>query len=91
MRKYIAAALVLATVLVVVFWGFWAHAQVIVPQVPPAPPGPRALNVISGEDVGFLVDHWEGETPAGIWVTRNAAGRWVVPKIVGGVKKLLTN
>jgi len=85
MRKYIAAALVLATVFIA---GFWVHAQVIVPQVPPAPPGPKALNVISGEDVGFLVDHWEGETPAGRWVTRNAAGRWVVPKTMGGVTRL---
>jgi hypothetical protein len=88
MRRSIAAALVLATVFVVVSSGFWAHAQVIVPQVPSPPPGPQVLNVISGDDLGFLVDHWEGDTPAGRWVIRNAAGRWVVPKTLGGVKRL---
>jgi hypothetical protein len=85
MRKYFAAALVLAAVFMA---GFWAHAQVIIPQVPAPPPGPKTLNIISGDDIGFLVDHWEGETPAGRWVTRNAAGRWVVPKIMGGIKRL---
>jgi len=82
MRKYFAAALVFATVFIA---GFWAHAQVIVPQVPPPPPGPKVLNVVS--DVGFWVDHWEGDTPVGRWVIRNE-GRWVEPKTMGGVRRL---
>jgi hypothetical protein len=84
MRKYIVTGLVFAAVFGV---GFWTHAQVIVPQVPAPPPGPRVLNVLSGDDVGFWVDHWEGDTPAGRWVVRRD-GRWVEPKTIGGVRKL---
>jgi hypothetical protein len=85
MRKPIAAAFFLAVVLVA---GFWAHAQqIIIPQVPPPPPGPRVLNVVTGGDIGFWVDHWEGDTPVGRWVIRKE-GRWVEPKTMSGTRRL---
>jgi hypothetical protein len=87
MRRYIAAAFMMITLFIA---GFWAHAQVIAPQVPPPPPGPRVLNVssrflvLSGDDVGFAVSYWEGSRPVGRWVVRGNDGQWVEPIIQEG-------
>ena len=84
MRRYIAAAFIMITLFIA---GFWAHAQVIAPQVPPPPPGPRVLNVSSNfvlSDVGFWVSHMEGSRPVGYWVVRGNDGQWVEPIIQQG-------
>ena len=79
MRKRIGLSLVVATILGGV--GIWVHAQ-------PAP-DPNAT-VISGGDIGFRVDRWEGNIPTGRWVVRHD-GKWVEPKTTGGIRRLTSN
>ena len=70
---------VVAAVAVILIGGLWARAQVQ-PNVP-------ALTVLSGGDVGFRVERWEGDTPVGRWVVRNN-GQWVEPKTTMGARRL---
>jgi hypothetical protein len=88
MRKFLAVGLVSATVFLA---GFWVHAQVQppnVPRVPPPGPGqPNVLNVVSGNDVGFRIDNWEGDTPVGRWVIRRD-GKWVEVRTSIGTRRL---
>jgi hypothetical protein len=77
MRNYVAAGLVLATVCIA---GVWARAQA-------QPPNVSAPTIISGADIGFRVDRWEGDTPIGRWVIRKD-GKWVEPKTTMGTRRL---
>ena len=79
MRKWIGVGIVSAATLI--GGGLWAHAQV---QVAPPP------QVISGAEAGFRVDGWEGDTPVGRWVVRSG-GKWIEPKLTGGLRRLTTN
>jgi hypothetical protein len=79
MRKRIGLSLMVAAILAGV--GLWVHAQV--------PVDPNAT-VISGADVGFRVDRWEGNIPTGRWVVRSD-GKWVEPRTTGGVRRLTSN
>ena len=80
MRRYIAAGLVLATVCIA---GVWARAQA-------QPPNPSTPTIFSGNDVGFKVERWEGDTPIGRWVVRSK-GQWVEPRTTMGTRRLTTN
>jgi hypothetical protein len=96
MRNHIGLGLLLATVMI--GSGFWVHAQVQAPpnnpRVPPLipPPGFEGPNstVVSGSDVGFRIDAWDGDTPLGRWVIRSN-GRWVEPRTAGGSVRRLTS
>ena len=87
MRKFIG----ISVVLVVFIAGFLAHAQVQAPNRPgvqPAPFGAQGIgNLISGADVGFRVERWEGDTPVGRWVVRSE-GQWVEPRTSMGPRRL---
>ena len=95
MRKYIGLGLVLAAIFMA---GFWTRAQVQAPpnspRLPPVipPPGFEGPNstVVSGGDVGFRIDGWDGDTPVGRWVIRSD-GRWVEPRTAGGSVRRLTS
>jgi hypothetical protein len=96
MRKYIGLVLVLAAIFMV---GFWAHAQAQAPT-PRVLPGPQVAppfgqekqspTVISGADVGFRVDRWEGDMPVGRWVVRSD-GKWVEPRTTMGPRRLTSH
>jgi hypothetical protein len=83
MRKRIALSLMVAAILVGV--GIWVHAQVQLPT-----PGDSNQTVISGADIGFRVDRWEGKTPVGRWVVRSD-GKWIEPRTTGGIRRLTSN
>jgi len=91
--------LVLVSAVILVGGGFWAQAQVQAPpnspRIPPVTPPPGFAGpdstVVSGSDVGFRIDAWDGDTPVGRWVIRKD-GRWVEPRTAGGsVRRLLTS
>ena len=63
--------------------GLWARAQV----QPPTTPAPT---IISGGDVGFRVERWEGDTPVGRWVVRSK-GQWVEPRTTMGPRRLTSH
>jgi hypothetical protein len=98
MRYRIGLALVSAVILV--GGGFWAQAQQTPPNGPRVLPGPRVApppgqdsqnpTVISGGDVGFRVERWEGETPVGRWVVRSE-GKWVEPRTTMGPRRLTSH
>jgi hypothetical protein len=77
MRKYVAAGLVLVTICIA---GVWARAQAL-------PPNASAPTIVSGADVGFRVDRWEGDTPIGRWVIRHD-GKWLEPKTSVGTHRV---
>jgi hypothetical protein len=97
MRKYIAIGLVLATVFIA---GFWAHAQAQPPNGPRVLPSPRVAPppglesqnpmVISGNDIGFRVERWEGDTPVGRWVVRKD-GNWIEPRTTMSPRRLTSH
>jgi hypothetical protein len=99
MRNYIGPGLVSAAIIFSGF-GFWAHAQGQPPNGPRVVPSPQVAppfgqenknpTVISGGDVGFRVDRWEGNTPIGRWVVRSD-GKWVEPKTIGGIRRLTSD
>jgi hypothetical protein len=99
MRKSLGLGLVLVAILIVGF-GFWASAQGQAPDGPRvlpsprlAPPlGPESQNptVMSGNDIGFRVDRWEGDTPVGRWVVRHE-GKWVEPRSTMGTRRLTSH
>ena len=62
--------------------GAWARSQAGQPPTP---------MVISGADVGFQVDSWNGTVPTGRWVVRSplTAGKWIEPQSSNRLK--LTN
>jgi hypothetical protein len=80
MRDRIGLVLILTVILVGA--GFWAHAQVQPPNGPRVLPSPRVApppgqenqnpTIISGGDVGFRVERWEGAATASGWSRR----RW---------------
>jgi len=80
MRIYVAAGLVMAAVFVA---GFLVRAQV---------QAPNASNptVLSGADVGFRIERWEGDTPVGRWVVRNR-GAWIEPKTSVATRRVASN
>ena len=77
MRRYIAVGLMLAAVCIA---GVWARAQV-------QPPNPSTPTILSGGDVGFRVERWEGDTPIGRWVVRSK-GQWIEPRTTMGPRRL---
>jgi len=82
MRKYVAAGLVTAIVFIA---GLWVRAQVAqLPNVS-APP-----TIISGADVGFRVERWDGDTPLGRWVVRSK-GQWVEPRTTMSPRRLTSH
>jgi hypothetical protein len=91
MRKYIGIVLVMVAVVIA---GFLVHAQVQTPDSPRGLQGPqtpqRALTVISGADIGFRVERWEGDTPVGRWVVRSD-GKWVEPRTTMGTRRLTSH
>jgi hypothetical protein len=61
-------------------------------QVPQPAPKPRvesdarvAQNVISGSDIGFRIEGWQGSKPIGTLVVR-VDGQWVEP---GGARRVM--
>ena len=87
MRRWIVAG-VLSTTLVGA--AIWAHAQVQVPNGPRVPGQAASTAIISGGDVGFRIDSAEGDIPVGRWVVK-VDGKWVEPKVSGGVRRLTTH
>jgi hypothetical protein len=65
---------------IVAAWLFSLVAIAAIAQSRPTTPdtGP---NVISGNDIGFRVDRYDGRRPVGVIVIR-VDGRWVEPKSV---------
>ena len=62
----------------------WATAQALRPQSQPNP------TVLSGGDVGFRIESYDGSTPVGKLVVK-IDGQWVEVRLSGlGVKKLTT-
>ena len=98
MRHRIGLALVSAVILA--GGGFWVHAQVQQPNAPRVLPSPQVAppfgqenqnpTVISGGDVGFRVERWEGDTPVGRWVVRSA-GKWIEPRTTMGARRLTSH
>jgi hypothetical protein len=99
MRRSLGLGLVLAATLIIGF-GFWARAQGQPPEGPrvlPSPrvaptPGPESQSptVISGNDIGFRVERWEGDTPVGRWVVRKD-GKWVEPRTTMAPRRLTSH
>jgi len=95
MRKWLGIG-VISTALVVA-GGIWVHAQN--PHVLPSPPtlpNPRLAppipiqpppQIISGADIGFRVDAWDGDTPTGKLVVRHE-GKWVELRISPSARRL---
>jgi hypothetical protein len=76
-RSWVALAVVLAVSLI----AGRAGAQLRGPQ-------PVVPTVISGADIGFQVESWNGDVPTGRWVVRGATGQWVEPKASTSVRPL---
>ncbi len=106
MRKWIGVGIVVASMLI--GGGIWVHAQnprVPFPPLPfpPVEPGtpllpglqglPGFANVISGSDIGFRVDYWEGDTPVGRWVVRSpqTGNQWVEPKGAASTRRITSH
>jgi hypothetical protein len=53
-------------------------------------PATVVLSVISGEDIGFRVESWNGNVPEGRWVVRSplSNGRWVEPVAAPAVRPI---
>jgi hypothetical protein len=88
MRRRLGIGVVLAITLI--GGGLWAHAQS--PRVLPSPrvapvPGQEPSTVLAGNDIGFRVDNWQGDTPVGKLVVRHD-GKWVEIKIPVEVTRL---
>jgi hypothetical protein len=81
MRKYVAAGLLVA---IVFFAGLWVRAQVV------QPPNVSTPTIISGADVGFRVERWDGDTPIGRWVVRSS-GQWVEPRTTMSPRRLASH
>ena len=77
MRQRIVVGVVVAAVLI--GGGIWAEAQNRVLPGPPSLSNPPQ-EVISGADIGFRVDTWDGDTPVGRIVVRHD-GQWVDVRI----------
>jgi hypothetical protein len=68
--------------------GLLGYAQAVqVPQPGPAPRTPASPTVVFGNDVGFRVDQWQGNTPLGTLVIK-MNGEWVPVKESMGVHRL---
>jgi hypothetical protein len=91
MRKWIGVGVISAATLI--GGGIWAHAQQVLPNNPRlTPPGPAQPppQIISGADIGFRVDLWDGETPVGKIVVRQN-GKWVEVRISPSTRRLTVN
>ena len=60
----------------------WARAQAL-------PSNALEPMVVSGADVGFRVDRWQGDTLIGRWVIRHD-GKWVEPRTSAGTHRVIT-
>jgi hypothetical protein len=65
---------------IVAAWLFSLVAIAAIAQSRPTTPDPEHT-VISGNDIGFRVDRYDGGRPVGVIVIR-VDGRWVEPKSV---------
>ena len=63
--------------------GLWARAQVQAPNA-------STPTILSGADVGFRIERWEGDTPVGRWVVRSN-GQWVEPRTTMGPRRLTSH
>lgn len=77
MRNWLIVGIVSAAV---VGGGIWAEAQA--PHVPEQP-----QEIISGADIGFRVDRWDGDTPVGRIVVRHD-GQWVEVRLPVSPRRL---
>ena len=82
----IVAAVCIVSILLA---GLLGHAQAAqVPQTAPAPRTPApSPTVVFGNDVGFRVDQWQGNTPLGTLVIK-VNGQWVPVKESMGLHRL---
>jgi hypothetical protein len=87
MRTWISAGVVSAALFGA---SIWARAQVQVPNGPRVPGQTPSTTIISGGDIGFRVDGVEADGPVGRWVIK-VDGKWVEPKVSGGVRRLATH
>jgi hypothetical protein len=78
-RKRIALLVVWALSLIIV--AAFAHAQI------PPPPGNTTPTFISGNNLGFQVEHRRGDHVTGTLMVR-INGAWLVAEPAGGVKPL---
>ena len=48
------------------------------------------VSVLSGQDIGFRVESWNGNVPEGRWVVRSpqSNGRWVEPIAISAVQPI---
>jgi len=81
MRQRIVVITIAAVVLVA--GGLWARAQV-------QPPNVATSTILSGADVGFRIERWDGETPVGRWVVRSK-GEWIEPRTSMGPRRLTSH
>lgn len=63
--------------------GAWVQAQAPLGRVPWLQPP----TIIAGNDLGFRVDNWKGDTPVGTLVVR-VDGQWVEVEFSMGMKRL---
>ena len=87
LKKVISVAVISVGLLAVVAWAQNRAGQ------PPGLDNDRltvVVSVISGQDVGFRVETWNGNIPEGRWVVRGpqSNGRWVEPVVIGGVQPI---
>jgi hypothetical protein len=80
-----AKRIALVVFLLIVEFGIHGWAQVV-PKPQPAPDG-----IVSGSDIGFRVEHTEGNTALGTFMVR-VNGKWVEAQVSGhrGVVPLRT-
>jgi hypothetical protein len=86
LRRFVVM-LVLGTVFAT---GPWTHAQAPAPPFPQRPlvqPQAPPPTIISGNDIGFRIDRYNGETPVGTWVVR-LNGQWVEPSYSASMKRV---
>ena len=67
-------------VIILAAWLFSLIAITVIAQSRPVTPDEKRL-VISGNDIGFRVDRYEGRRPVGVIVVR-VDGQWIEPKSV---------
>ena len=87
MRKLtIVAAVWIVSILLAGLLGYAQAVQVPQPGQAPRTPAPSPT-VVFGNDVGFRIDQWQGNTPLGTLVIKKN-GEWVPVKDSIGVHRL---